>query len=341
MSDLDERIAALAATARAWRDPEHSARAEAARRTLAHHDLYTAEALAFAVNQAMHAAAEVSLRRWVGRYEATESARVAVWAGDPEPLAGWRDVLAVALSGHRAVVRQPETSPFFLPAFFEEVRQHDPSLDVRFEDWETPPEGSDIVLGSGTDEAMDRLEARCDAAGVGAARRRLRGEGLTVAVADGKELADERIGLAEDALLYAEARRRVRVLWAPEGTSPDPLLDAFSGFRELFPAPPPLDGRLQMPRAFLEAAGTSHAWGPGFLVSRGAPEPQPAGHLRWSEYRGLDEVRTWLGEARVGLVVAAPRVAKRLGWDGPTVVPGDAHRPRLEGTDPFDLLGLG
>src|SRR5690606_40138048 len=116
-----------------------------------------------------------------------------------------RAVLAVALSGHRAVVRWPETSPFFLPAFFEEVRQHDPSLDVRFEDWETPPEGSDIVLGSGTDEAMGRLEARCDEAGVGAARRRLRGEGLTVAVADGKELADGRTRLGAAARLYAQA----------------------------------------------------------------------------------------------------------------------------------------
>src|SRR5690606_31846273 len=119
---LDDRIAALAAAARAWRDPEHPARAEAGQKTLDHHDLYTAEAVAFALNQAMHGATEKALRRWIGERAAAEPARVGVWVGDPEPLAGWRDLLAVVLGGHRAAVRLPETSPFLLPAFFADVQ---------------------------------------------------------------------------------------------------------------------------------------------------------------------------------------------------------------------------
>jgi hypothetical protein len=342
VSGLDRRIAELAATARAWRVPEHAARAEAVARTLEHHALYTAETVAFALNQAMHTATESALHRWAGDVGAGTPSLVAVWTDDAAPLAGWRDLLAAVLSGHRAAMRLPETSPCLLPAFFQEAARRAPAFDVAFsQSWDALPEGTAVVLGTGSDAAMAALAARCDAAGVGPARRRLRGDAPAVAVLDGHETAEERIGLAEDVLLHAEARRRVRVVWAPAGHAPDALLDACSAFRELFPAPPALDGRLQMPRAFLKAAGTPHAWGDGFLVSRGAPEPQGAGHLRWSEYGDLAGVRAWLDTTRVGLLVAPPRVRARLGWDGPAAAPGNAHRPRLEGADPLDLLGAG
>ena len=339
MSEADRRIAALAETARAWRDPEHAPRREAAARTLAANPLFTEEAVAFALNQASHAATEPALRRWLGEAGASAPALVGVWADDPEPLAGWRDLLAVVLMGHRAAVRLPETSPSLLPAFYRAVRERDPSVAVAFsEAWAALPDGIAAVFGEGSDEAMGALAALCDAAGLAPERRRLRGEHLTVAVLDGRETAEERIGLAEDALLYAEARRRPALVWAPAGLSPDPLLDAFGGFREVFPAPAALEGRLQMPRAFLKAAGTAHAWGDGFLVSKGPPEPQSAGHLRWSEYDDLAAVQAWLGAHPVGLVVAAPRVTERLAWSGAWVAPGEAHRPRLDGPGPFDLL---
>ncbi|MDX1420019.1 MAG: hypothetical protein R3181_08640 [Rubricoccaceae bacterium] len=341
MSAPIDRAKALAASAQAWRDPSHPARADAAERTLRHNDLYTAEALAFAVNQAMHEASESALRRWIGDRHARASTLVGVWTEDPEPLAGWRELLALALCGHRGAVRLPPTSPFLLPAFVAEVRAHDPTLDVRFEmTWDEVPAGTTLVLGSGSEEAMAALGSLCDRAGIPDDRRRLRGERITVAVTDGRESPDERIGLAEDALLHADARRRVGVLWAPEDHSPDPVLDALAGFRELFPAPPPLGGRLQMPRAFLQAAGTAHAWGEGFLVSKGPPEPQPAGHLRWAEYRTLGDVGEWLRAHPVELVVVSDRLRSRLGWTGRTAAPGDAHRPHLGGDDFFDLLGL-
>ena len=82
MSGLDDRIAALAATARAWRDPDHPARAEAVRQTLGHHPLYTAEAVAFALNQAMHAATEKALRRWIGdRFRCARARWDRSWSG--------------------------------------------------------------------------------------------------------------------------------------------------------------------------------------------------------------------------------------------------------------------
>src|SRR5690606_5646684 len=113
-----------------------------------------------------------------------------------EPLAGWRDLLAVALAGHRAAVRLPEPSPFLLPAFFGEVSAREPSIDVSFDrGWGALPEGTAYVLGAGSNEAMGALAALCDAAGVGPERRRLRGERFAVAVMGGEETAEERIGL--------------------------------------------------------------------------------------------------------------------------------------------------
>ena len=161
-------------------------------------------------------------------------------------------------------------------------------------------------------------------------------------VVDGSETDGEWIGLAEDLLLHdGRSPRSARLVWAPDGLSPDDLLDAMAGFRELFPARPDLDGTLQMPRAFLKAAGTAHAWAPGFMLSKGDPEPQPPGHVRWASYASLDEVRTWAGGAPV---IAGSAISEKWG-DAPVIAPGDAHRPPLAGHRPESdalafLLGL-
>jgi len=49
-----------------------------------------------------------------------------------------------------------------------------------------------------------------------------------------------------------------------------------------------------MPRAFLESADTPRAYGPGFLLSKGAPEWTTPGHIRWVEYQDPEEVGQWL-----------------------------------------------
>jgi hypothetical protein len=131
-------------------------------------------------------------------------------------------------------------------------------------------------------------------------------------------------------------------VWAPANLSPDGLLDAFAGFRELFPPHPATDAALKMPAAVLAGVRAPHALGPGFLVSKGDPEAQaPPVHVRWTAYSALAEVDAWLsGHADdVGAVVAAPRVAARLDWRGPVIAPGEVHRPPVCGgpgeTDPF------
>ena len=117
-------------------------------------------------------------------------------------------------------------------------------------------------------------------------------------------------------------------------------------FRAVFPAHADTPGTLQMQQAFLEAGDQPHAYGEGleFLVSRGAPEVQRPGHLRWVEYDALPEVRTWITGHRADLecVVARPGMLDRVLGDVPAVSCGHVHRLPLEhpvcGTDVVSFL---
>lgn len=66
-----------------------------------------------------------------------------------------------------------------------------------------------------------------------------------------------------------------------------------------------------------------------FLVSRGAPEVQTPGHLRWVPYRDPVEVAEWLEAhaAEVSVVVARPPLLQRLPPLSGLTTPGQAHRP--------------
>ena len=103
-------------------------------------------------------------------------------------------------------------------------------------------------------------------------------------------------------------------------------------------------GGLAMQRALLEAVDASHAYGEGleFLVSRGEPEVQSPGHLRWAEYDDIADVNAWLDKQPVQLIVATPRVQKQLKFGGILLAPGEAQRPALDwrpdGIDTVDFL---
>ncbi len=351
-----------------WREAEHPARREAVARTRERTPetpgRYTEEALAFAVNQQMHQLRPEALRAWIGSRRAVHPQRVGVYIEGGGPLGGVRPMLAAALLGHRVVGAAPPDAPYLLPAFFRDVQEYTETVPVRFVEAEALP-GDPRLRG---DRLADALVARADEAALDALRQRARGAGLPkarcflrprrygAAVLDGSETPDEREGLAEDMLLYdGQTDRSVRLLWAPEGLPPDPYLEAMAAFRGVFPAHPALPGALEMQRAFLEAAAGPHAYGaygdgPSFLVSRGAPEVQPGGHIRWAKYEALDAVRAWLAEhaeavecivARAGLHDRLPAARYTPPVLPPVLPPGRAHRmPLGAGRDEAALLGF-
>ena len=329
-------IQAIAKAAAAWRDPEHPPRAEAVRATLRRENAFTEEAIAFAVNQQMAQLKPKALAAWIEGRTSRQALTVGVLHRADVPLQGLPDLLAVVLTGHRYVGAVDAASPALLPAFADEVRGHAPELPVTFAQTDVLLGRADALIADVDEETRDGLEARCEAEGIPPERRLLRGRRYGVAVIDGQESGEERERLAEDVLLHeGQSRRNVALVWAPRDLPPDPYLDAFADFRGVFPVHPSTPGRLKMQQAFLEATGTPNAYGEGleFLLSRGEPDVQPPGHVRWAEYEALGDVAAWL-EARaaeVELVAVRSALAGRLPPSLRVQPLGEAHRPTLDG----------
>lgn len=326
----DDWIETVVDVAADWQDPDYERREDAVRATLEVDNRYTEEGLAFALNHRMHQLKADALRAWIGDRTASQSVNVGVVCADAPPLDGLVEAVAALGLGHRVWVAPSAASPALVRAFFDDVQERASEEPVRFVPRDAVFERADVLVASGAAEWIDDVAQAAHAAGIPPERCWLHRHGLVVAVIDGREDAEARSGLAEDVLLHEGVGPRTpSLLWAPADFAPDALLDTLAGFRELYPAHPDTDGTLAMPTAFLASAKRAHATGPGFLVSKGEPEPQSAGHLRWVPYDDLADVADWLLAHDVGFLVAEAQVAERLEADGPVVAPGDAHRPEL------------
>lgn len=328
-------LEAIAAAAAEWQSPDHPPRAEAVSATLKAPNRFTEQAIAFAINQQMAELTVPALEDWVRGRWASRTQTVGVLNAGNIPLVGLQDLLAVVLTGHTYVGSLSSKSPHLMPAFVTEIRQHASDVPVTFVDADALFQHADALIATGQHETIQWVADQCDTHGIPSNRRLLRGHRYGVAVIDGNEDEDEREQLAEDMLLHEGAGcRSVAIVWAPEELNPDPFLSAMARFRGVFPVHPDLPGTLQMQQAFLDATDQSHAYGEGleFLLSRGAPEPQRPGHIRWAEYEALDDVSAWLDEHEAGLqhVTARGDLARRLEVPMPIAPLGTAQRPSLD-----------
>ncbi len=362
MFDQHELIRAVGAAADAWIHPDYDPRKVAVEETLQASNACTEEAVTFAVNQQMSLLTEEALEEWIGARSASSPCTVGVLNAGNIPLVGLQDFLAVILTGRRYLGSVSSKSPALLPAFVADLCRFTPDMAAGFAPLSELLVGADALIATGSDETIAWL--RDGARGLAAdgaqdetigrahdiplGRCLFRGHSFAVGVLDGMERADTYERLAEDILLHEGfGCRNVAVLWAPRGLSPDGLLEAMARFRGVFPAHGGTAGRLAMQRALLEAVDASHAYGEGleFLVSRGEPEAQPPGHLRWVEYDDIADVNDWLCKQPVQLMVATLQVQKRLTFEGLLLAPGEAQRPvldwRPDGIDTVNfLLGL-
>lgn len=337
---------ALAGAAFAWRDPDHPARREAVRVTLSAGNRFTEPALAYAINQQMHQVTVAALARWKGGREVSNARVVGVLGAGNVPLASFQDYVAVLVMGHSAVLSESSRSPAIMPAFAAEVTDRG-GPPARFVDHERFFSSVEAVIASGSSDTIQTIGERCETQGIPASRRLLRGTRYGMAVLDGRETPDQRIRWAEDVLLHEGLGcRNVAITFAPRGLDVDPYLETLAVFRGTFPAHPGTSAGLKMQQAFLKAIGASFAQGEGleFLVSRGAAEPQPPGHLRWVEYDVESEVTGWLEQHADEIQVVATRPALER------MVPrrvercnlGETQRPPLDwrpdGIDTMDFL---
>jgi hypothetical protein len=331
---MEETHELLAAVAGDWKDPEHPA--------LRASNRFTEEAVAFALNQQMELVTAEGLAGWLGTEAVSEPLHVGVIEAGNVPMAGLQDYLAVAGLGHRFVGAVSKRSPRLLAAFAEEVEERGGPRAL-FTDHDDIVEIADALIASGSDETIQTLDEACQTADIPAL---LRGNKYSVAVLDGTETEEERLGLAEDALLHEGLGcRNVALVFAPEDLDADPYFEALSVFRGTFPAHPTTSGSLKMQQAFLAAVKAPHAYGEGlvYLVSRGDAEVQSPAHIRWVPYQDLAEAQAWLSDRSSDLQLIAARhaVAERLITSVETVRLGDAQRPTLDWQpDGRDTIGF-
>lgn len=361
--EFEQRISAVVDAANDWSDPEYPRRAEAVDATLDASNSFTKEAIAFAVNQQMSLLTADDLRSWIGDRRAERALEVGVLNAGNVPLVGLQDFLAVVLTGHRYRGSTSSKSPELLPSFVADLTGRFQDVEASFLDVHELLETAEALIATGSDETVGWIHEQADIHGIPRERRLVRGHRFAVAVIGGDESEEDYERLAEDALLHEGLGcRNVAVVWAPRGTSPDGLLDAMARFRAVFPAPESTPRRLKMQQAFLEAVDAPHAYGEGleFLVSKGEPEAQQPGHIRWTEYNEPAEIRRWLQKNadRIQLVVAGDGIARSITEHDPeaesdrtdarSALParpeplGQAQRPSLswcpDGVDPVAFL---
>ncbi|NNE71305.1 MAG: hypothetical protein HKN29_13200 [Rhodothermales bacterium] len=322
---------AIAEAARLWQDPDYPARKRAVRQTLAESNRFTEGALAFAVNQQMSLLTEDSLAAWLGTEAVANPIHVGVIEAGNVPFAGLQDYLAVVGVGHRFLGAVSRRSPWLLPAFADEVAEQG-GPGSHFVDNDAVVDVSDALIASGTDETIATLESACEEADIPSL---LRGNRYSVAVLDGGETEEDRLGLAEDALLHEGLGcRNVALVFAPKDLDADPYFEALSVFRGTLQAHPDTSGSLKMQQAFLAAVKAPHAYGEGlvYLVSRGEAEVQSPAHIRWVPYSELAEVSEWLaGHAdEMQLIAARVAVREQLAIPVEMVDLGEAQRPPLD-----------
>lgn len=336
MVNVQPHIEALAAVADDWRDSDYPPRREAINKTVSAPNRWTEPAVDHAVDRWMERLTLDALDRWLGDDRPLDrSSVIGVIHGEEGPLAGIREAVAAWGLGFDYVGAVPESSPALLPLLGADIQERYSEAKITFETRATVFSRADAVLATPGEQSTQAIHEACEDNGVSADRRLVRQSVYSIGIIDGHESEDEMERLAEDMLLFEGAGRgRLAILWAPVDHRPDPYLEAMARFRGLFPAHEDTPGTLQMQQAFLDARDNPHAYAEGleFLVSRGEPEPQRAGHIRWSEYDELGDVEKWIAEEGENLyaVIARPHLHDQLPDHWPVRSPGGVHVPPLD-----------
>lgn len=336
MNQFPKQKTALTNAAALWRDTKHPPRQEAIRDTVEAPNRWTEQAVNHAVDRWMQRVTVEALERWLGdEPTAGASPVVGILHGEEGPLAGFRDAIAVWGLGFDYIGAVPESSPSLLPAFASAVERQQPEARIEFGSPEMVVSRANVLLSTPGNDSRASVRDACDRHDIPKERRLIRDHRYSVGIVDGHESEDEMERLAEDMLLFeGEGRGRLAILWAPDRQAPDRYLEAMARFRGIFPAHEDTPGTLQMQQAFLDARDQSHAYAEGleFLVSRGDPEPQRAGHIRWAEYDDFGEVEAWIAECEDDpyAVIARRHLHDQLPDSWPLRAPGGIHVPPLD-----------
>jgi len=324
-------IQAICDAARLWEDPAYSHRAEACRKTLTKDNRFSEESIAFAVNQQMSLLTEIDLLAWEDELKTKVSKIVGVINPGNIPLVELQDFLAVILSGHRYLGSVSSKSPFLFPAFLAEIRRQGGHPHATLVMQKDVLGHCQALIASGTTETISEVSSLAKGAGLALSDCWFRTHRFSLAILDGWEDEETLLMLAEDALMHeGMGCRSTAMVFAPTGTGIDGVLEAFAVHRGMFPAHEKTAKSLQMQQAYLDAIQIPNAYAEEFqfLLSKGEPDEQSPGHVRWVTYDDMSFVLDWILHHQDQIQCAYSN--ERLLEDHPGWEPlGTAQRPSL------------
>lgn len=221
MLNPQERIAALSELGAAIRlyldDPEAETNrwlSEAVSQAFLRNGWFTRPEVTFALTYWADQLQPEPLENWAGTYDFDSShpMNVGLIMAGNIPMVGFHDLVAVLLSGHRALIKCSSSDDVLIPALLARLLSLAPNMQEHFKLQPAKLHGFDAVLATGSNNS-----ARYFHAYFGKVPHIIRKNRTGIAVLDGTESEDELHGLMEDAFRYfGLGCRNVTKLYLPK-----------------------------------------------------------------------------------------------------------------------------
>ncbi len=197
---------------------------------------FTEENIRFSLNAVREDLNEKKLSDWLAHYDLSEHTfspkTIAVIMPGNIPLVGFRDFLAVLVSGHRVLCKLSSKDRVLLPYLAKKLVEIEPQFSTFISFEERIIKGFDAVIATGGNHAVEHFYEYFQKY-----PHLIRGHRNSCAILDGKESREELRGLFEDMFRYfGLGCRNVSKLFVPQGYDFQPLMQAAREHAELFHA---------------------------------------------------------------------------------------------------------
>lgn len=187
--------------------------------------------LEFAFKSWSDALTNDNLDKWLQPYELKEEGMntVALILAGNIPMVGFHDVLAVLISGNKALIKLSSNDQLLIPFLLEYLTEVEPEFAGRFEITKEKLEGFNAVIATGSDNTARYFDYY-----FGKYPNIIRKNRNSVAVLNGEESQDELVALGEDIFrYYGLGCRNVSKIFVPKGYNFDAFFGGMFAYKEV------------------------------------------------------------------------------------------------------------
>jgi hypothetical protein len=250
------------------------------------------------------------LEQWLAAYaipqQNTHPKTVAIVMAGNIPLVGWQDLMAVLITGHKALVRLSSKDSVLPKLLIDELLAAEPAFAEMIEIAERI-QGFDAVIATGSANTNRYFEYY-----FGNYPSVIRSNRTSVAVLNGKESREELKRLGDDIFIYfGLGCRNVSKLFVPEGYDFTTFYEAIQSFEEVANHNK-YRNNYEYHRSILLLNKEQHLDN-GFLMLKEMPGlASPMASLYFEYYEDIEKVKQQLAEetTHIQCVVADPEVLK-------------------------------